>query len=247
MTVTELTGNSARLTKQLQKQQHENISSEVDDRLKARSYKKSRRKTSTKCGCKWAVHFTKPPPGEKNPIIRVTSLMLDHTNGCVPSPSTFHKHERRLGRVYSKSLLMQGKQKPHILFLMSSILLIGCFRIYHLGLDYYNSGALYHMYRHLLHKHTIINDCDHLSIANAQGHIFCFFFGWEATSPICNALFLCYTMLMSLPFPAITNFILRVKYYKDTMEEIPLTESSVTNEVFLSVLVVIFLIFFVLV
>ncbi len=39
-----------------------------------------------------------------------------------------------------------------------------------LGLDYYNSGAPYHMYRHLLHKATIINDCDHLSIANITLH-----------------------------------------------------------------------------
>jgi hypothetical protein len=34
--------------------------------------------------------------------------------------------------------------------------------------------------------------------------------------------------------PAITNFILRVKYYKNTMEEIPSTECVVTHEVFLS-------------
>lgn len=191
MTVTDLTGNSARLTKQLQRQQHEDISSEVDDRLKALSYKKSRRKTSTKCGCKWAVHFTKPPPGEKNPIIRVTSLLLKHTNGCAPSPSTFRKHERRLGRVYSKSLLMQGKQTLHILSFMSSILFIACSCFYYLGLDYYNSGAPYHMYRHLLHKHTIINDCEHLSIANAQGPNFYSFFGWKPTTPICYALLLC--------------------------------------------------------
>jgi hypothetical protein len=103
---------------------------------------------------------------------------LNHTNGCVPSPSTFRKHERRLGRVYSKSLLMQGTQKLHILPLMSSILFIACLCFHHLGLDYYNSGAPYHMYRRLLHKHTIINDCDHLSIANAQGPILCSFFGW---------------------------------------------------------------------
>lgn len=199
MTVTDQTGNSARLTKRLERQQHEDISSAVDDRLMRLSYKKSRRKTSTKCGCKWAVHFTKPPPGEKNPIIRVTSLLLNHTNGCVPSASTFRKHERRLGRVYSKSLLMQGKQTLHVL--SSSILFIACLCFHYLGLDYYNSGAPYHMYRHLLHKHTIINDCEHLSIANAQGPIFCSFFGWKPTSPICYALLLCYTVLMSLLLP----------------------------------------------
>ena len=33
--------------------------------------------------------------------------------------------------------------------------------------------------------------------------------------------------------PAITNFILRVKYYKDNMEDIPSTEGISTHEVFL--------------
>jgi hypothetical protein len=108
--VTDVTAQQTKLTKQLQRQQgeSEDITPEVEDRLKALSYKKGRRKTSTKCGCKWAVSFSKPPTGEKNPIVRVTSTNLTHTNGCAPSPSTCRKHERRLGRVYPKTLLMQG-------------------------------------------------------------------------------------------------------------------------------------------
>ncbi len=107
--VTDVTRQSANLTKQLERAQVDDVSAEVEERLKALSYKKARRKTSTKCGCKWAVLFSKPAPGDKNPIIRVTSINLKHTNGCAPTASTFRKHERSLGRVYSKTLLMQGK------------------------------------------------------------------------------------------------------------------------------------------
>ena len=107
--VTDVTGQSTKLTKQLERQELHDVSAEVEERLQALSYKKPRRKTSTKCGCKWSVVFTKTTPGDKNPIVEVTSINLTHTNGCEPTASTFRKHERRLGRVYSKTLLMQGK------------------------------------------------------------------------------------------------------------------------------------------
>jgi hypothetical protein len=109
--VTDKTAQSKKLNKRLQKnvEQHDDMASEVEDQLKVLSYKKARRKTSTKCGCTWAVNFTKPPPGQKNPLVRVTTMKLEHTNGSSPSASTFRKHERRLGRVWSKTLLMQGQ------------------------------------------------------------------------------------------------------------------------------------------
>jgi hypothetical protein len=46
-------------------------------------------------------------------------------------------------------------------------------------------------------------------------------------------------MLFSFPFTAlaITNFILRVKYYKDTLEDIPVEDIAHTNEVFITMLV----------
>jgi hypothetical protein len=47
-----------------------------------------RRKTSQKCGCQWIVSFSVPPPGEKNPIIRVTKINPTHTNGCQHTTST---------------------------------------------------------------------------------------------------------------------------------------------------------------
>ena len=108
--VTDNTAQSKKLQTQLQKngQQNDDMASEVEDLLKVLSYKKARRKTSTKCGCTWAVNFAKPPAGQKNPLLRVTVMKLEHTNGCSPSASTFRKHERRLGRVWSKTLLMQG-------------------------------------------------------------------------------------------------------------------------------------------
>jgi hypothetical protein len=108
--VTDVTTHSEKLSKQLQKsgQEPEDISAEVNIRLQTLAYKKSRRKTSTKCGCKWSVRFTTPAPGDKNSVIRVTSINLQHTNGCAPSQSTFRKHERRLGRVWSQALLTQG-------------------------------------------------------------------------------------------------------------------------------------------
>ncbi len=108
--VTDLTTHSEKLSKQLAKsgQEPEDISIEVNARLQTLSYKKSRRKTSTKCDCKWSVRFTTPAKGDKNSIVRVTSINLKHTNGCAPSQSTFRKHERRLGRVWSQALLVQG-------------------------------------------------------------------------------------------------------------------------------------------
>ncbi len=105
--VTDYTAQFIKLHKRLQK--NDDMESEVEDQLKVLSYKKARRKTSTKCGCTWAVNFAKPPPGEKNPLLRVTTMKLEHTNGCSPSAFTFRKHERLLGRVWSKTLLMQGK------------------------------------------------------------------------------------------------------------------------------------------
>jgi hypothetical protein len=65
------------------------MASEVEDQLKTLSNKKGRLKTSKKCGCKWAVSFSKPPPGVKNPIIRVSKINLTHTNGCAHTTSTF--------------------------------------------------------------------------------------------------------------------------------------------------------------
>jgi hypothetical protein len=108
--VTDATTHSEKLSKQLEKSglEPEDISAEVNSRLQTLSYKKSRRKTSTKCGCKWSVRFTPPAPGDKNSVIRITSINVKHTNGCAPSQSTFRKHERRLGRVWSQALLIQG-------------------------------------------------------------------------------------------------------------------------------------------
>jgi hypothetical protein len=109
--VTDKTGQSKKINKRLQKkveEQHD-MASEVEDQLKVLSYKKGRRKTSTKCECTWAVNFAKPPPRQKNPLVRVTTMKLEHTNGCSPSAFTFQKHERRLGRIWSKTLLMQGQ------------------------------------------------------------------------------------------------------------------------------------------
>ena len=72
--VTDVTTHSEKLSKQLQKsgQEPEDISAEVNIRLQTLAYKKSRRKTSTKCGCKWSVRFTTPAPGDKNSVIRVS-------------------------------------------------------------------------------------------------------------------------------------------------------------------------------
>jgi hypothetical protein len=72
--VTDNTGQSKKLHKRLQKnvEQQEDMASEVEDQLKVLSYKKGRRKTSTNCGCTWAVNFAKPQPGQKNPLVRVT-------------------------------------------------------------------------------------------------------------------------------------------------------------------------------
>jgi hypothetical protein len=46
-------------------------------------FKKARAKSSTKCGCNWKVRFTKKK-GETE--IKVTTMDLSHTNGCIPSP-----------------------------------------------------------------------------------------------------------------------------------------------------------------
>jgi hypothetical protein len=70
-------------------------------------------------------------------------------------------------------------------------------------LYYYTSGAPYHMYRQLLHKQAIIKDCDHLSIANAQGvlHI-CIWLMFHINHVI-------HYTLISLPFlqPSRTSFL----------------------------------------
>ncbi len=120
--VADNTAHSKKINTQLLKmgQQHDDMSSEVEDQLKVLSYKKARRKTSTKCGCTWDVNFAKPPPGQNNPLVRVTTIKLQHTNGCSPSASTFRKHERRFGRVWSKALLMQGHN------LLNSFFIIAC-------------------------------------------------------------------------------------------------------------------------
>jgi hypothetical protein len=69
---------------------------------------------------------------------------------------------------YARSISIRLRFHPSFssFVLITSLLLI---YIGDLGLDYYTSGAPYHMYRQLLHKQAIIKDCDHLSIANAQG------------------------------------------------------------------------------
>ena len=50
--------------------------------------KNARAKSSTKCGCAWRFRFTKK---KGFPAIKVTTMDLNHTNGCVPSPELLRR------------------------------------------------------------------------------------------------------------------------------------------------------------
>lgn len=104
-------------------------------------YKKPRKQTSDRCGCRWQINFSKikSSPG----MVKVTKVFPIHTNGCDPSPPQFRKQEKRRGRVYSKALILTG-------------------------IDYLQAGAPYRMYRSLLQKENLLNTNSHMTSADAQ-------------------------------------------------------------------------------
>ncbi len=51
--------------------------------LQQSKFKKSRTKTSTRCNCQWRVRLKKNPDELEG--IEITTMALEHTNGCCPS------------------------------------------------------------------------------------------------------------------------------------------------------------------
>ena len=124
---------------------------------------------------------------------------------------------------YARSISIRLRFHPSFssFVLITSLLFID---IGDLGLDYYTSGAPYHIATQAI------------SHPGLWSSIYC-----ERTrfTPYMHIIvvthYSCYTLHANFTplFPAITNFILRVKYYKDTLQDIPSEEYCVTNEVFL--------------
>ena len=134
--VTDIDGH-VRVT--LQKSKNSDYSSLYNQLQDQLGHKKGRKTWSVKCDCGWAVRFARMPEN----MIRVTRVVDVHTNGCIPSPSTYRSQKRMLGRVYTRDLILKG-------------------------IEYFDANAPYHMYRALLQRNAGLNGIDYMAGTDAQ-------------------------------------------------------------------------------